>query len=56
LRLFPLVTQTYETATKQQKGTGWLLQNAFTSHIKRLAPAPAFRATARLGKFFSQKF
>jgi hypothetical protein len=56
LRLFPPVTEEYEQATKGQKGTGWLLHNAFTSHMKKLGPAPAFRATARLGKFFASKF
>jgi hypothetical protein len=56
LRLFPFVVNTYETATKDQKGTGWMLHNAISEHIKKLAPAPAFRATIRLGKFFASKF
>jgi hypothetical protein len=56
LRLLPLVVNTYETATKEQKGTGWILHNAISEHIKKLAPAPAFRATARLGKFMVSKF
>jgi hypothetical protein len=36
--------------------TGWRLHYIFTSHIKTLAPAPDFRATARLGKFFATNF
>jgi hypothetical protein len=56
LRLFPLVTESYEGATKDQKGTGWILHNACTAPLKTLAPAPAFRATARIGKFFASKF
>ena len=36
--------------------TGWWLENLFTNHIKTMQPAPAFRATARLGKFLSSKF
>lgn len=56
LKLFHPVVEGYETATKDQKGTGWMLHNACTAPIKTLAPAPAFRATARLGKFFASKF
>lgn len=32
--------------------TLWTLHNAFTRHIQRMAPGPAFAATARLGKLF----
>jgi hypothetical protein len=32
----------------------WSLSNAFTSTFKRLDPVPQFKATAKLGKFFSQ--
>jgi hypothetical protein len=56
LRLFPLVTEGYEVATTDQQGTGWILHNACSAPIKTLAPAPAFRATARLGKFFASNF
>jgi hypothetical protein len=33
--------------------TVWSLQNAFTSAFKQLDPVPQFKATARLGEFFS---
>ncbi len=56
LRLFPLVARECTQMIQTNSATGWSLHNAVTSHIKHLAPAPAFRATARLGKFFSQKF
>jgi hypothetical protein len=56
LGLFPFVVQSYEMATKEQKGTGRILHNAVSERIKRLAPAPTFRATARLGKFMASKF
>jgi len=56
LKLFHPVVEGYELATRDQKGTGWLLHNACTAPLKTLAPAPAFRATARLGKFFAAKF
>jgi hypothetical protein len=32
--------------------TVWGLHNAFTRAIRQMAPAPAFQATTRLGKFF----
>jgi hypothetical protein len=53
VRLFPLVTAHYAHIRQdnQVPVTGWWLHNTFTAHIKTLAPAPAFRATARLGKF-----
>jgi hypothetical protein len=57
VRLFPFVTAHY-THVRQDNQipiTGWWLHNAFTAHIKDLKPAPAFRATARLGKFFASK-
>ena len=58
LRLFPPVTTHVLQMTKEAKTamTGWWLHNVMTTHIKTLAPAPAFRATARLGKFFAAKF
>lgn len=56
LKLFHPVVEGYETATRDQIGTGWILHNACTAPIKTLAPAPAFRCTARLGKFFSSNF
>jgi hypothetical protein len=36
--------------------SAWHLHNCLTAHIKTLPPAPAFRATARLGKFFASTF
>jgi hypothetical protein len=56
LRLFHPVTSDYEVRAKVEDPTGWLLHNVCTTHIKTLSPAPAFRATARLGKFLASKF
>ena len=56
LRLFPLVTQGWNAVAKDEPKTGWLLHNLFTTHMKTLKPAPAFRSTARLGKFFASAF
>jgi hypothetical protein len=56
LKLFHPVTDAYEQQAKQEKPTGWMLHNCFTYFLKDLAPAPAFRCTARLGKFFAAKF
>jgi hypothetical protein len=61
LRLFPLVTASWDVATKDVgpnpiAWSAWSLHNCFTAHIKTMPPAPAFRATARIGKFFSSKF
>ena len=56
LKLFTPVTAEYQKAYKTTRTDGWWLHNLFTAHIKTLAPAPAFRATARLGKFFASKF
>jgi hypothetical protein len=50
LRLFPVVRAHY-FGNRSQK-TAWGLHNVFTSAVKQLAPAPAFAATVRLGKFF----
>jgi len=55
LKLFHPTVATWEAVTKDNS-TAWALQNACTQHIKTLTPAPAFRATARLAKFFSTKF
>jgi hypothetical protein len=55
LRLFhPVSDDIAQVPTKEL--TGWRLHNCFTAQIKDLAPAPAFRATARLGKFLASKF
>lgn len=55
IRLFPAVADTYFEPkpewTDVVRGTHWGLANAFTRAIKQLAPAPAFEATTRLGKF-----
>jgi hypothetical protein len=56
VRLFHPVVWSWEDSVKQHEATGWLLHNCFTYHIQKLAPAPAFKATARLGKFFASKF
>lgn len=58
LRMFPLVAEHYAHIRDDNTTpiTGWWLHNVMTAHIKHLAPAPAFRATARVGKFFASKF
>jgi hypothetical protein len=56
VRLFHPIVEDYETRAKAEPPTGWLLHNCCTAQIKSLAPAPAFRATARLGKFLASKF
>jgi hypothetical protein len=53
LRLFPYVAHGVQN-TKQM--TAWQFHNICTGNSKTLAPAPAFRCTARLGKFFAAKF
>ena len=55
LRLFSPVVESWHATTDNhpQAHHLWTLHNAFTSHVKTLSPAPAFRATVRLGKFFS---
>jgi len=35
-----------------QPRTAWGLHNAFTRAIREMAPAPAFAATTKLGRFF----
>ena len=52
-RLFHPVTQTLSEAVQHDGLTHWEVHNAFTTHLKALPPGPAFRATTRLGKFFS---
>jgi hypothetical protein len=56
VRLFHPIVEDYETRAKAEPPTGWLLHNCCTAQIKALAPAPRFRATARLGKFLASKF
>jgi hypothetical protein len=58
VRLFPLVSKLFTNVRleNQVPVTAWWLLNAFTAQIKKLAPAPAFKATARLGKFMASKF
>jgi hypothetical protein len=50
------VTQTYfhprPEMTDVEPRTAWGLMNAMTRAVKQMAPAPAFSATTRLGKFF----
>jgi hypothetical protein len=55
LKLFHPVVSEWKAVAKEDM-TSWRLHNVCTSHIKALPPAPAFRATARLGKFFASKF
>ena len=56
MRLFHPVVDDWHTMTLDKVGTAWELHNCFTTHIKTMPPAPAFRATARIGKFFAAKF
>jgi hypothetical protein len=53
LRLFPYIAHGVANSNHM---TAWKFNNLCTGNIKTLAPAPAFRATARLGKFFASKF
>jgi Domain of unknown function (DUF932) len=53
VRLFHPIVSTYQ-ATMHQGQNLWTLQNAFTRHIQKLRPAPAFTATVKLGKFFER--
>ena len=57
LRFFPWVTAAYfkphpELMADCQPRTAWGLHNAFTRAIREMAPAPAFAATTKLGRFF----
>ena len=55
VRLFDSVARTYfdpRDMPDVAPRTAWGLHNAFTRAIKQMAPAPAFQATTRLGKFF----
>jgi hypothetical protein len=56
IRFFPTVAATYfhplPAETDVAPRTEWGLHNAFTRAIKQMAPAPAFQAATRLGKFF----
>ena len=56
MRLFHPVVDDWHQMTIDKVGTAWELHNCFTTHIKTMPPAPAFRATARIGKFFSTMF
>jgi hypothetical protein len=53
VRMFHPVVNTYQ-ATMHQGQNLWTLNNAFTRHIQRLKPAPAFTSTVKLGKFFER--
>ncbi len=53
IRFFHPVTEAYDQARQDTLITAWWMNNALTTHIKTLPPAPAFRATVRLGQFFS---
>jgi hypothetical protein len=55
LRLFHPVASDWEN-TMSDELHAWRLHNCLTAHIKTMPPAPAFRATARIGKFFASKF
>lgn len=56
LRCFPAVSEAYFAPMPEMADvhprTRWALHNAFTRAIRQLAPAPAFAATVRLGRFF----
>ncbi|MBI1852366.1 MAG: DUF932 domain-containing protein [Planctomycetes bacterium] len=56
LRFFPAVSNNYFHAAPDMTDvlarTRWGLHNAFTRSIREMAPAPAFRATTRLGRLF----
>ncbi len=57
IRFFPWVTSAYfrphpELMPDCQPRTYWALHNAFTRAIREMAPAPAFAATTKLGRFF----
>jgi hypothetical protein len=58
MRLFGPVAAEYAHArdNNSARTTAWWAHNLFTNYIKTMPPAPAFRATARLGKFFSTTF
>ena len=58
MRLFGAVAEEYAHVrdNNSNRTTAWWAHNLFTNHIKTMPPAPAFRATARLGKFFSTTF
>lgn len=53
VRLFQPVTQTPMASIGQHGLNQWGVHNAVTTYIKTLPPAPAFKATTRLGKFFA---
>ncbi len=53
VRLFNPVTETLYATLRHQGLNTWWVHNAFTTYTKTLPPRPAFRATLRLGKFFS---
>ncbi len=53
IRLFRPVTETLSASIEAYGLNPWWVHNAFTSHIKTLPPAPAFKSTVRLGQFFS---
>jgi hypothetical protein len=50
VRLFHPVTESWHKSIDHNL---WTLHNCFTEHIKTMPPASAFRATTRLGRFFS---
>src|SRR5205823_1327861 len=56
LKLFHPIADSWETATKERDLTAWRLNNCFSAHTQTLEPGPAFRAHARLGKFFHENF
>jgi hypothetical protein len=54
IRFFPTVAATYFKAQTPDVAprTYWGLHNVFTRAVKQMAPAPAFAATAELGRAF----
>jgi hypothetical protein len=56
LKLFHPITESWGRAVEEKNLTAWQLHNCCTEHIKTLEPAPRFKATAKLGKFFVKAF
>jgi hypothetical protein len=57
-RMFGAVASEYAHVRDNDSArtTAWWAHNLFTNHIKTMPPAPAFRATARIGKHFATTF
>ena len=53
VRLFHPVVNTYHNNLHEGQNL-WTLHNAFTYHIQKLKPAPAFTSTLKLSRFFER--